>query len=77
MRLTNLLCFALAGLFRNFAAMKTSVIIRFVILGLIWAALVLKIILSTQHFTLYTAFVIVASAIIIFVPLYKKYVKGK
>lgn len=56
--------------------MKSSVIIRFVILGVLWLALVLSIILRTERFTLYTAFVIVASAIIIFVPVYKKYVKN-
>lgn len=56
--------------------MKTSVIIRFVLLGLAWAALVAWIVAATPRFTLYTAFVIVASAIIIFVPVYKKYVKN-
>lgn len=56
--------------------MKTSVILRFVILGLLWLSLVGYIIARTPKFTLYTAFVIVASAIIIFVPIYKKYVKN-
>lgn len=56
--------------------MKTSVILRFVILGLLWLGLVSYIIARTPKFTLYTAFVIVASAIIIFVPIYKKYVKN-
>jgi hypothetical protein len=56
--------------------MKTSIIIRFVILGIVWLALVWTIIARTPRFTLYTAFVIVASAIIIFVPVYKKYVKN-
>ena len=54
--------------------MKTSVIVRFIILGLLWLGLVAYILMHA-HFTLYTAFVIVASAIIIFVPMYKKYVK--
>lgn len=54
--------------------MKASVIIRFAFLGLLWLGLVLYLLRYTQ-FTLYTAFVIVASAIIIFVPMYKKYVK--
>ena len=54
--------------------MKTSVIARFVILGLLWLGLVFYILTHTT-FTLYIAFVIVASAIIIFVPMYKKYVK--
>ena len=56
--------------------MKTSVILRFVILGLLWFGLVAYIVAPTPKFTLYTAFVIVASAIIIFVPVYKKYVKN-
>lgn len=54
--------------------MKTSVIVRFIILGLLWLGLVAYILMHT-HFTLYIVFVIVASAIIIFVPMYKKYVK--
>ena len=56
--------------------MKTSVIIRFAILGLLWLLLVVWIVMASRPFTLYTAFVIVASAIIIFVPMYKKYVKN-
>lgn len=48
--------------------------IRFVILGLLWLGLV-GYILAHSHLTLYTVFVIIASAIIIFVPMYKKYVK--
>ena len=56
--------------------MNTSVVLRFVILGILWLGLVLYIIMHTA-FTLYTAFVIVASAIIVFVPMYKKYVKKK
>ena len=54
--------------------MKTSVILRFVILGLLWLGLVGYILAHTK-FTLYIAFVIVASALIVFVPMYKKYVK--
>ena len=56
--------------------MNTSVLLRFVILGLLWFGLVAYIVAHTPKFTLYTAFVIVASAIIIFVPVYKKYVKN-
>ena len=52
-------------------------IFRFVILGLLWLGLVVYILAFTQKITLYTIFVIVASAIIIFVPMYKKYVKKK
>lgn len=56
--------------------MKTSVIIRFLIIGLLWAALVALLVIRSERFTPYLAFVIVASGIIVFVPLYKKYVKG-
>ncbi len=56
--------------------MKTSVVIRFVVLGLLWLLLVVWIVMASRPLTLYTAFVIVASAIIIFVPMYKKYVKN-
>ncbi len=55
--------------------MNTSVIIRFVILGVLWLAVV-ALLLSTRPLTPYLAFVIVASAIIVFVPMYKKYVKN-
>ena len=57
--------------------MKTSVIVRFAVLGLLWLLLVAWIVAGTPRFTASTAFVIVASAIIIFVPMYKKYVKKK
>lgn len=55
--------------------MNTSVIIRFVILGVLWLAVV-ALLLSTRPLTPYLALVIVASAIIVFVPMYKKYVKN-
>ena len=54
--------------------MKASVILRFVILGLLWLGLVGYLLTHTK-FTFYIGFVIVASAIIVFVPMYKKYVK--
>ena len=54
--------------------MKTSVVIRFVILGLLWFGLVFYILTHAQ-ITLDTLFVVIASAIIIFVPMYKKYVR--
>lgn len=56
--------------------MKTGVIIRFTILGLLWLGLVVYILTYTTHITLYTWFVILASWIIVFVPMYKKYVKN-
>lgn len=52
-------------------------IFRFAILGLLWLGLVVYIIAYTPKITLYTIFVIVASAIIIFMPMYKKFVKKK
>ena len=56
--------------------MKSSVILRFAILGVLWLGLVVYILLHAKM-TLYLAFVIVASAIIVFVPMYKKYVRKK
>lgn len=52
--------------------MKLSIILRFVVLGILWLVLC-YILLSTAQITLYTWFVIFASAVIIFVPMYKKY----
>ena len=54
--------------------MNTSVIVRFVILGLLWLGLVCYIVAHTRM-SLYTVFVFFASAIIIFVPMYKKYIR--
>ena len=54
--------------------MKTSVIVRFVVLGLLWLGLVGYLVTHVKM-TLYIAFVIVASAILVFVPMYKKYIR--
>lgn len=56
--------------------MKPSVILRFVVLGLLWLAICVTLVLRSQAISLYTLFVIAASGIIIFVPMYKKYVKN-
>ncbi len=56
--------------------MKTSVILRFAIIGVLWLLTVVWLVAASPAFTPYLAFVIVASAIIVFVPLYKKYVKN-
>lgn len=56
--------------------MKKTTAAGLAFLFLLWLGLVALIIRGTERFTLYTAFVIVASGIIIFVPLYKKYVKN-
>lgn len=53
--------------------MKTSVIWRFVILGCLWLALAAYILMHAKM-NFFTIFAIVASGIIVFVPLYKKYV---
>lgn len=55
--------------------MTTANILRFGILGILWLGIVLFILTHAQ-ITLYTIFVCVASWIIIFVPMYKKYVKN-
>ncbi len=53
--------------------MKTSVILRFVVLGCLWLALAAYILLHAK-INFFTIFAIAASGIIVFVPLYKKYV---
>lgn len=55
--------------------MKKTTAAGLIFLFVLWLGLVALIIKGTERFTLYTAFVIIASGIIIFVPLYKKYVK--
>ncbi len=55
--------------------MKTSNIIRIILLAVAWLATVWLLIASSPRFTPYLAFVIFASAIIVFVPVYKKYVR--
>lgn len=54
--------------------MSVANILRFGILGILWLGLVIYILTHSQV-TLYTLFVCAASWIIIFVPLYKKFVK--
>ncbi len=56
--------------------LKKSTAAGLALLLLLWLGLVALIIARTPKFTLYTAFVIVASGIIIFVPIYRKYFKG-
>ncbi|MDE6300101.1 MAG: hypothetical protein K2M19_00090 [Muribaculaceae bacterium] len=55
--------------------MTTANIIRFTLLFVAWGATV-ALLVATRGLTPYIAFVIVASAIIVFVPVYKKYVKN-
>ena len=51
-----------------------GVIIRFVIVGVLWLALAAYI-LTHAVINFFTLFAIVASAILVFMPMYKKYVK--
>lgn len=53
--------------------MKTNRIVGLVILGVVWVWLVQALLRQGGGFTLKNLFLIVASAIIIFVPLWKKY----
>lgn len=59
--------------------MKGAILVRFICVLLLWLLLCF-LLLSQRTFTLWTLFVIIASGIIIFVPLYKKHIrhgKGK
>lgn len=59
--------------------MKGAIFVRFICVLLLWLLLCF-LLLSQRTFTLWTLFVIIASGIIIFVPLYKKHIrdgKGK
>ncbi len=56
--------------------MKASVIARFIVIGLLWAVVCAMLLVRTEKITLYTIFVIAASGEVVFVPMYKKYVKN-
>jgi hypothetical protein len=49
--------------------------VRFAIIGLLWLLLVGMVVARSQM-NFFTLFAIVASAIVVFVPLYKKYVSN-
>lgn len=55
--------------------MPASYKIRFIFLAALWLVLCYMVIAS-QPVTLWTLFVIVASGIVVWVPLYKKYIKN-
>lgn len=55
--------------------MDTSAKIRFGFIAALWLFLCYCVVVS-QPFTLWTVFVIVASGVVVWVPLYKKYVKN-
>lgn len=56
--------------------MKGTDIFRFSCIALLWLLLCWMVIASTPQITFMTIFVIVASGIIVFVPLYKKYLRN-
>ncbi len=55
--------------------MSTANIIRFGLVGIVWLALCYLLLSRMQQVTLVGLFPIIASGIIIFVPMYKKYIK--
>lgn len=55
--------------------MSTANIIRFGLVGIVWLALCYLLISRMRQVTLVGLFPIIASGIIIFVPMYKKYIK--
>lgn len=63
------------GIFANFALMKTSKIIGFIILGLLWVWLAFAVL--KNNFTLMSLLTVLMSGAIIFIPLWKKYGRGQ
>ena len=57
--------------------MSDSDKLRFVCILLLWLCLCYLLLTRTRPITLMTVFTVVASGIIVFVPLYKKYKKKK
>ncbi|MCH5327079.1 MAG: hypothetical protein J1E29_07750 [Duncaniella sp.] len=55
--------------------MDTSIKIRFAFIAALWIALV-WLMVTSQPLTLRTLFFIVVSAVVVWVPLYKKYIKN-
>lgn len=55
--------------------MDTNTKIRFGFIAVLWL-LLCYLVVASQPFTLWVAFVIVASGIVVWVPLYKKYIKN-
>lgn len=56
--------------------MTGTQIFRLSCLTLLWLALCYLVISSARTITLWTIFVIICSGIVVFVPLYKKYIKN-
>jgi len=57
--------------------MTTSNIIRFGFIVVLWLVLCYLLIVRSERVDFMTIIAILASGIVIFVPLYKKYVRGK
>lgn len=57
--------------------MTTSNIIRFGFIVVLWLVLCYLLLVRSERVDFMTIFAILASGIVIFVPLYKKYVRGK
>ena len=57
--------------------MTTSNIIRFGFIVVLWLVLCYLLIVRSERVDFMTIFAILASVIVIFVPLYKNYVRGK
>jgi hypothetical protein len=55
--------------------MNMANIIRFGLVGLLWLALCYLLVSRMKQVTLLNLFPVIASGIIIFVPMYKKYIK--
>ncbi|MBD5199164.1 MAG: hypothetical protein HDS83_02060 [Bacteroidales bacterium] len=56
--------------------MKGTDIFRFLCITILWVVLCWAVIASTPKVTFMTVFAIVASGIVVFVPIYKKYRKN-
>lgn len=57
--------------------MNVSNIIRFCFITLLWLMLCGMLLIRTEKIDFMVVFTIIASGIVIFVPLYKKYIRGK
>ena len=57
--------------------MNVSNIIRFCFITLLWMMLCGMLLIRTEKIDFMVVFTIIASGIVIFVPLYKKYIRGK
>lgn len=56
--------------------LKSTDILRLIFITLLWLVLCYMLVVTSKPLTLRTLFIIVASGIVVFVPLYKKYVRN-